>query len=70
MTPSRQQISDAIKKQKWDRHSYEYACNAMSPYRYFDIYKKPELIEIFYTLCETKFDRIANFTTFKHLKHP
>lgn len=69
-TPTREQLEAAIKSQKWDRSSYEYALNAMLPYRCFNdstIYKKSELIEIFYETVKTKFNSIKSFTTFKNL---
>lgn len=62
-----QAIKDAIKAQKWNRSSYEYALNAMLPYRYWDVYKKPELIANFYEAIETRFNAIKTFTTFRHL---
>lgn len=61
-------IKQAIKNQKWDRSSYEYALNSTLPYRYFDIYKKPELIELFYKTIETKFKFIAGYTTFRNIQ--
>ena len=68
--PTRVQLEQAIKAQRWDRSSYEYALNAMLPYRCFNdssIYKKAELIELFYTIVPTKWNCIKGFTTFKHL---
>lgn len=68
--PQRPEIEAAIKSQKWDRSSYEYALNAMLPYRYFSdssIYKKADLIELFYKTIETKWDKIKDFTTFKNI---
>jgi len=65
-------IKEAIKKAKWDKHMYAYAIGAMDIHStcslWPDSYRKAELIERFYKLCETRFDKIANFTTFKHLK--
>jgi hypothetical protein len=68
--PSREQLEIAIKSQKWDRGSYEYALNAMLPHRCFNdssIYKKAQIIEIFYETVKTKWPLIKNFTTFKNI---
>lgn len=68
--PTRAQLEQAIKAQKWDRGSYEYALNAMLPYRYFSdssIYKKADLIELFYKTVQTKWNSIKSFTTFKNI---
>lgn len=70
--PQRSEIEEAIKIAKWDRGSYEYALNAMIPHRFFNdssIYKKSEIIEIFYKAIETKWNLISGFTTFKNLKN-
>jgi hypothetical protein len=64
-------IKQAIKEAKWDRGSYEYALNAMLPHRFFNdssIYKKQQLIELFYKAIETKWHCIKNFTTFRNLE--
>lgn len=61
-------IQNAIKAQKWNRSSYEYAMNSMLPYRYWDVYKKAELIEIFYKTIETKFHLIKGYTTFRNIQ--
>lgn len=65
-------VAKAIKLQKWDRSSYEYALNYMLPYRYFSdsqMYKKSDLIELFYKSIqdEDKWNKIKNFTTFRNL---
>ena len=68
--PTRQQLEKAIKSQKWDRSSYEYALNAMLPFRCFNdssIYKKADLIELFYKTVTTKWKCIKHFTTFKNI---
>lgn len=67
---SRNEIEQAIKAQGgWDKSSYAYAIAAMDVYnakgRYYTEYKKTELVDEFYRLCETRFDRIANSTTFR-----
>ena len=70
MPHSKEALQEAIKAQKWDRSSYEYALNAMLPNRCFSdssIYKKAELIDMFYEAVETKWSSIRNFTTFKNL---
>jgi hypothetical protein len=68
--PTREQLEKAIRSQKWDRSSYEYALNAMLPHRYFSdssIYKKADLIELFYETVPTKWNAIKSFTVFKDL---
>ena len=70
--PTREALELAIKAQKWDRGSYEYALNAMLPYRCFSdssIYKKADLIELFYATIPTKWDSIKGFTTFRSLTY-
>jgi hypothetical protein len=68
--PKREILESAIKSQKWDRGSYEYALNAMQPNRIFSdssIYKKSELIEMFHEMAPKYWTRISNFTTFRNL---
>lgn len=68
--PSRTLIEQAIKQQKWDRSSYEYALGHMLPNRFFNdssIYKKADLIELFYKTVPTKWNCIKSFTTFKDI---
>lgn len=68
--PTREALEIAIKAQKWDRSSYEYALNHMLPYRCFSdssIYLKKELVELFYETVKTKWNNIKSFTTFKNL---
>jgi hypothetical protein len=68
--PSTDLIEKAIKNAKWDRASYEYALNHMLPHRCFSdssIYKKAELITLFYEAIQTRWGAIKDFTTFKNL---
>jgi len=67
---NKQVVRDAIKNcgYKWDKSSYCYALSAMTPYYYpYDILKKRECIDMFYTKIETRFHCIEDFTTFKGL---
>ena len=68
--PTREQLEKAIKEAKWDRSSYEYALNHMLPYICFSdssMYKKAELIELFYETVKTKWNSIKSYTTFKNI---
>jgi hypothetical protein len=68
--PKKSIVEEAIKSQKWDRSSYEYALNAMLPHRCFNdssIYKKSELIELFYKALPSGWGTIKSFTTFRYL---
>jgi len=65
-----EKIKQAIKAQKWDKASYEYAINAMNPWTIIDgMYLKKELIERFYREIQNpkKWACIKNFTTFKNI---
>ena len=70
--PTRIEIESAIKNAsyKWLKNDYIYSINSMLPYYWGDgtCYTKNEVIQYFYTLCETKFFVISNFTTFKNFK--
>lgn len=69
--PPREVVEHAIKAKKWDRSSYEHALDCMLPYRFFNdssIYKKAELIELFYETIKTKWGKICGFTTFRDLE--
>ena len=68
--PSITVVQKAIKEQKWDRSSYEYALNTMLPHHIFSdssIYKKADLIKLFYDNYEAKWNTIKGFTTFRDL---
>jgi hypothetical protein len=56
---------------KWDKSSYGYAISHMDIHNpcgfYWDTTKKAKLIEVFFKLIPTKFDRINSFTDFKHI---
>jgi len=65
-----EEIKQAIKAQKWDKASYEYAIHAMNPWTYISgLYLKKELIEKFYADIQEpkKWARIKDFTTFKNI---
>lgn len=62
-------IQAAIKAQRWDKASYVYAMDNMFMYRYWDSYKKPELIERFYEAIKdyNNFRKIEKYTTFRDI---
>ena len=65
-----EKIKQAIKAQKWDKSSYEYAIHAMNPWTNISgLYLKKELIERFYRDIQEpkKWNCIKNFTTFKNI---
>lgn len=65
-----EKIKQAIKAQKWDKASYEYAIHSMNPWTNIcGMYLKKELIERFYADIQEpkKWACIKNFTTFKNL---
>lgn len=65
-----EKIKQAIKAQKWDKASYEYAIHHMNPWtNIYGMYLKKELIERFYKDIQDakKWACIKNFTTFRNL---
>lgn len=66
-----EKIKQAIKAQKWDKFSYEYAIKHMntSYLQHGHMGKKAEVIERFYADIQEpkKWARISNFTTFKNI---
>ena len=70
-TEKMDQIKSAIKAQKWVKSCYGYAIGGMDPFNakslYCDSYKKEEVVNEFYRLCETKFKSISGYTTFKNI---
>jgi hypothetical protein len=69
-----EKIKQAIKAQKWDKASYEYAVDAMNPWifpisRMYSLKLKKDLIERFYADIQDaeKWARIKDFTTFKNI---
>jgi len=70
-TTIRIEIEKAIKAQKWDKYGFQYAISGMDVHSSYgtifgDSYYKKEIIEKFWELCETRFYRIADFTTFRN----
>lgn len=70
-TEKMEQIKSAIKTQKWDKSTFAYHIGGMDTYNpkslYYDSYKKEEIVNEFYKLCETKFKSISGYTTFKNI---
>lgn len=71
LTPQQiEAIKGAIKAQRWDKHSYQYALSGMDHWgmwEYSTLLKK-EIIERFYLMIETKFYLIKHYTTFKNIE--
>ena len=65
-----EKIKQAIKEQKWDKASYEYAIHNMNPWTHISgLYLKNELINKFFRDIQEpkKWARIKDFTTFKNI---
>jgi hypothetical protein len=66
-----EKVKEAIKAEKWDKFSYEYAIKRMNAYYlpHGHMGKKAEVIERFYKDIQNpeKWARIKDFTTFKNI---
>lgn len=71
MLLTKEQLQQAIKGQRWDKHTYCYAIGAMNVHSaysiYPDSYKLQQCKDEFYRLAAINQTALKSFTTFKHL---